>query len=200
MCIVTAVCGVFTIGMFLVAAAVVLVPLIVLVLIYNGLISKRNQVQNAFSTIDVMLKKRFDLVPNLVEAVKGYAAHERGIFEEVAKARAAMAGAKTVGEKAEADGMLTGALKSLFAVAENYPQLKASDNFMHLQRALTELEEQISAARRAYNAAVLNLNNACDMFPSNIIASAAGFKRAEFFQATESERSVPEAPKSFDKR
>jgi LemA protein len=184
----------------LIVGAVVFIPAVIVLLIYNGLISKRNMAESAFATIDVMLKKRYDLIPNLVSTVQGYAKHEREVFENVTKLRAkALEGNVSDDEKVAINNQITGALKTIFAVAENYPDLKANKNFLQLQATLTELEEQISAARRAYNAAVLELNNSCDMFPSSIIASMFGFKRKVFFQAAEGEREVPQAPKTFGK-
>ncbi|MBI5225493.1 LemA family protein [Candidatus Micrarchaeota archaeon] len=161
------------------------------ILSYNSIISKRNQISNAFAGIDTILKKRFDLIPNLVETVKGYAKHEQSVFENVTKARAAMLGAGTISDKVKADDMLSGALKSLFAVAENYPELKANENFLHLQRTLAEIEEQISAARRFHNSSVLEYNNAIQTFPGNLFATLFGFKSEVFFQITNSEREVP---------
>ncbi|MFH0862000.1 MAG: LemA family protein [Candidatus Altiarchaeota archaeon] len=184
-----------SVGVMLVAAAaVILLPAIVVLFIYNGLIGKRNQSENTFATIDVMLKKRYDLIPNLVSTVQGYAAHEKGVFERVTELRAqAMKGGVSDDEKVDINNRITGALKTIFAVAENYPDLKANKNFLHLQATMTELEEQISAARRAYNAAVLEFNNGCDMFPSSIVASAFRFRRKAFFQAQEAEKEVPKA-------
>ncbi len=150
---------------------------------YNGLVSLVNLTKNAWSDIDVQLKRRYDLIPNLVEVVKGYAKHEKGVFEDVTKARTAAMGAKTVEQKGEAENMLTGALKSVFAVAENYPTLKASENFGKLQDSLTETENNIEASRRFYNANVRDLNTKIQTFPTNILANMFGFKEQEFFQA-----------------
>ena len=182
-----------------IVAVVVVVPLIVLAILYNILVSKRNQVDNAFASVDVHLKKRYDLIPNLVETVKGYASHEKEVFLRVTEARASMANATNVGEKSQANNLLESAVKSLFAVAENYPQLKASENFLHLQAALTEVEEQLSAARRAYNASVLEYNNAVEMFPTNIAASMTGHKRRQFFEISQDEKRVPDAPASLNR-
>lgn len=162
------------------------------VLIYNSLINLRNRVKNAWSQIDVQLKRRTDLIPNLVETVKGYAAHEKGVFENVTKARSNLMNAQSVPENAEANNMLTGALKSLFAVAENYPDLKASQNFQDLQRQLSETEDKIAYSRQFYNDTVLMLNNKIQMFPSNMVARQFKFQEAEFFEAPEGEREVPE--------
>lgn len=161
--------------------------------IFNKLIVLRNRTDEAFSDIDVQLKRRHDLIPNLIETVKGYAAHERGVFEEVTKARSQAMQATTVQEKAQSENMLTGALKSLFAVAENYPDLKASANFMELQNQLTDTEDKIQAARRFYNANVRDFNIQQQTFPANTIAGMFGFKPKEFFEVEgEAERKAPE--------
>jgi LemA protein len=159
--------------------------------IYNGLISLRNQVENAWSQIDVQLKRRNDLIPNLVETVKGYAAHERGTFEAVTQARAAMANAKSMKDINDANNQLTGALKTLFAVAENYPQLKANENFMQLQEELTTTENKISYARQFYNDIVMKYQTAKQTFPSSLIAGMFNFQNKEYFQTPESEKAVP---------
>lgn len=159
---------------------------------YNNLVSLRNRVKNSYSQIDVQLKRRNDLIPNLVETVKGYAAHEKGVLEEVTKARSNVMSASSIEETSAADNQLTGALKTLFAVAENYPDLKANSNFQQLQTELSETEDKISYARQFYNDVVLKYNNACQKFPSNIMARLFGFKEEEFFKAPESEREVPE--------
>lgn len=159
---------------------------------YNNLVSLRNRVKNSYSQIDVQLKRRNDLIPNLVETVKGYASHEKGVLEEVTKARSNVMNASSVEETSAADNQLTGALKTLFAVAENYPDLKANSNFQQLQTELSETEDKISYARQFYNDVVLKYNNACQKFPSNIMARLFGFKEEEFFKAPESERAVPE--------
>jgi len=163
------------------------------VLMYNRLITLRNRVREAFSDIDVQLKRRYDLIPNLVNTVKGYAAHEKGVFEKVTEARARAMGATGVHDKAAAENMLTGALKSLFAVAEAYPDLKASANFVELQRELRDTEDKIQAARRFYNTNVLSLNTSAESFPSNIIARIFSFKKEEFFELEDVEQR--EAPK-----
>ncbi|MEX0621705.1 MAG: LemA family protein [Candidatus Woykebacteria bacterium] len=165
-------------------AAVVVVILFILG-VYNGLITARNRVKESWSGIDVQLKRRTDLIPNLVEAVKGYAKHEKSIFENVTKARSAMLGAQSAKEAAEADNMLTGALKSLFAVAENYPDLKASDNFKELQKELSDTETKIAASRQFYNSNVLDFNTKIQVFPNVVIANMFGFKAEEFFEAEE---------------
>lgn len=160
--------------------------------IYNSLISLRNRVKNAWSQIDVQLKRRTDLIPNLVETVKGYASHERGVFENVTKARAGLMNAQTVQENAQANNQLTEALKSLFAVAENYPTLVASQNFQDLQGQLSETEDKIAYSRQFYNDTVLMFNNKIQMFPSNIVANMFNFQEADFFEIQEAEKEVPE--------
>lgn len=152
------------------------------VAIYNKLIRLRNTVKSSWSDIDVQLKKRYDLVPNLVETVKGYASHERTVFEKVTQARSMAMQATAPGEKAKAENMLRDTLKSLFAVAEAYPELKANANFMQLQSQLKELEDNIEYARRYYNAVVRDFNILIESFPSNVIASMFTFKQAEFFE------------------
>ena len=158
---------------------------------YNGLVKSRNKVKNSWAQIEVQLNRRGDLIPNLVETVKGYASHEKSVFEEVTRARSNVMNASNIQETSKADGELTGALKSLFAVAENYPDLKANSNFQQLQRELSETEDKISYARQFYNDVVLKYNNACQQFPSNLIANAFGFKESEFFEAPLEERAVP---------
>ncbi|HEX7468951.1 MAG TPA: LemA family protein, partial [Methanobacterium sp.] len=153
--------------------------------LYNSLVKLRNRVKNAWSQIDVQLKRRTDLIPNLVETVKGYAKHEKSVFENVTKARSNLMGAQTVEENAKANNQLTDALKTLFAVAENYPDLKANENFKDLQRQLSETEDKIAYSRQFYNDTVLMYNNKCQMVPSNIIASLFHFKESEFFEIAE---------------
>jgi len=160
--------------------------------LYNSLVRAKTRVEEAWSQIDVQLKRRIDLIPNLVETVKGYAKHEKGIFEEVTKARSALISAKTVKESGDAHNMLTGALKSLFAVAENYPNLKASENFKGLQDELADTENKIAYARQFYNGNVRDFNITIKSFPNVLLASALGFGVAEFFQAEEGEREKPE--------
>jgi len=165
---------------------VILVILVIIVLvfigIFNGLIVRRNRVNNSWSQIDVQLKKRFDLVPNLVETVKGYARHEREVFEKVTQARAQTANAQGMKDKAAAENFLTGALKTLFAVAEAYPQLKANENFKLLQEQLDGIESKIAYARQFYNDSVLDYNNSIQTFPSNIVAGMFQFTQKEFFE------------------
>jgi LemA protein len=170
--------------------------LVAIVLMYNSLIVKRNQVDNVFATTDVMLKKRYDLVPNLVNTVKGYMTHERELLEEVTKLRAqAMENRGRADAQVEIDNVFGKLLGRLFMVVENYPELKASDNYMHLQRMLAELEEQISAARRAYNAAVTDYNTAIQVFPTNIFAAMMSFRDRRLFEIREEEKKVVDAGK-----
>lgn len=155
---------------------------------YNGLIRLRNSLEEAWSGIDVQLKRRYDLIPNLVETVKGYAQHEKETFENVTRARTAAIGAGDVASQAKAENMLTQALKSLFAVAEAYPDLKANANFLELQTALSQVEEEIQLARRYFNAVTRDFNNKCETVPSNIVAGMFGFKKRDFFEIDEAER------------
>jgi LemA protein len=181
-------------SILLIATIVILLIIVVVTLIhmYNNLVGLRNRVKNSYAQIDVQLKRRNDLIPNLVETVKGYAAHEKGVLEEVTKARTSVMNATNIEEASAADNQLTGALKSLFAVAENYPELKANSNFQQLQSELSDTEDKISYARQFYNDVVLKYNNACQQFPSSIIAGMFGFNEEEFFKAPETERAVPE--------
>jgi len=149
---------------------------------YNSLVTLRNRCDNAWSQVDVQLRRRYDLIPNLVETVKGYAKHEREVFEKVTQARAAAVNAQTVKEQGQADNMLTGALKSLFAVAENYPDLKANQNFLMLQEELAGTEGKVAYARQFYNDVVMKFNMKQQVFPSNIIANMFGFKIKDYFQ------------------
>ena len=175
----------------IVVAVVVVVLGLWAVLTYNRLVRRRNEVQEAWAGIDVQLQRRADLVPNLVETVKGYASHEQGVFEEVSRARAGLMTAGGPAEAGAADNLLQQALGKLFAVAEAYPDLKASDNFQSLQSELSELEEEISFARRYYNALVEKLNTSIQTFPTLVLAGPFGFKPAEFFKAGEAARIVP---------
>jgi len=170
-----------------IGAVIVLVVLFFL-FAYNSLVQQRLRIDNAWSQIDVQLKKRFDLVPNLVETVKGYAKHEKSLFENVTAARAAVGSAQTIGEKAKADNMLSSTLKSILAVAENYPTLKANENFKMLQEELSGIESKIAYARQFYNDTVLSYNTSIQTIPTNIIASTFGFLPRDFFKAEESER------------
>ena len=177
---------------WIIIIVIVIIVILAIIRMYNNLVNLRNRVKNSYAQIDVQLKRRNDLIPNLVETVKGYAAHEKGVLEEVTKARTGVMNATTVEETSAADNQLTGALKTLFAVAENYPDLKANSNFQQLQSELSDTEDKISYARQFYNDVVLKYNNACQMFPSSIFARLFGFKEETFFQAPESERAVPE--------
>lgn len=149
---------------------------------YNGLVKLKNRVEEAWSDITVQLKRRTDLIPNLVNSVKGYAAHESGVFEKVTEARSAIMNAKGVAETAQAENMLEGALKSLFAVAEAYPDLKANQNFLQLQQELVDTEDKIQASRRFYNGGVRDLNIKIETFPANLVAGMFGFSKREFFE------------------
>lgn len=177
-----------SVGWIVVLALVVAVGYVWLA--YNGLIRRRNRVQEAWSDIEVQLKRRLDLIPNLVEAVKGYAAHEKQAFESVTQARAKAMGAATPPQQAEANNMLASTLKSLFAVAEAYPDLKANTNFVELQRELADTENKIQAARRFYNTTVQEYNTALESVPTNVIANLFGFKKSEFFDAPDEEISA----------
>ena len=171
------------------------VIVIAVVLTYNGFVSLRNRAKEAWADIDVQMKRRYDLIPNLIETVKGYAAHEKGTFEKVTEARTAAMGAQTVEQHAEAENMLTGALKSLFAVSEAYPDLKANTNFLELQRELADTENKIMASRRFYNTTVQTLNTAVEQFPGNIIASPFGFTQMELFELSDAESAAREPVK-----
>lgn len=155
---------------------------------YNGLVTLRNRVREAWSQIDVQLKRRSSLIPNLVEAVKGYMKHEKTVLNEVTKARSALMGAKGPHEAADANNMLTGALKSLFAVAEDYPDLKASENFKQLQEEVSDTETKVAASRQFYNTNVLDLNNSLETIPSAWVGSMFGFTKEDFFKAQEEEK------------
>jgi len=166
----------------LVLGVVAVLLVIVVIFLYNRLVLLRNRVDEAWADIDVQLKRRYDLIPNLINTVKGYAAHERSVFERVTEARTMAMGAQGVVDHGRAENMLTGALKSLFAVAEAYPDLKANQNFLELQRELSDTENKIQAARRFYNATVRDLNTTVQSFPPNIIASMFKFSNREFFE------------------
>ena len=168
--------------------AVLLMALLWLLATYNSLVTLRNRVKEAWSEIDVQLKRRSSLIPNLIETVKGYTKHEKSVLESVTKARTALMGAKDLSSKAAANDMLSGALKSLFAVAENYPSLKASENFKQLQEELSDTETKVAASRQFYNTNVLDLNNSLETFPSALIGQWFGFKKEEFFKASDEEK------------
>ena len=177
-------------GLILLGILVLLV--ISLVAMYNGLVRLKIQCDNAWADIDVQLKRRYDLIPNLVETVKGYAAHEKDTLEGVISARNRAMTASTPGERAEAENLLTGALKSLFALAEAYPQLRAIESFTSLQNSLSQIEDTVQNARRYYNAVVRDLNTKIEQFPTNIVANMLGFKERQFFEVTAAaEREAP---------
>jgi LemA protein len=166
----------------IVLGAIVLLLVLVLILSYNGLVRLRNRIDNAWSQIDVQLKRRYDLIPNLVNTVKGYAAHERETFESVTQARANAINAQGPAQQAQAENVLSGALKSLFAVAEAYPELKANQNFLSLQEELTSTEDRVAYARQFYNDSVLSYNNKLQTFPRNVIAGTFNFEKREYFE------------------
>ncbi len=172
--------------LILIGAAVVV--LLYGVALYNGFVKLATRVEEAWSDIDVQLKRRYDLIPNLINTVKGYAAHESGLLQKVTEARSQAMQAGSVADHGAAENMLTGALKSLFAVAENYPDLKANTNFLELQRELSDTENKIQASRRFYNGTVMELNTKVDMFPSNIVANMFKFAKREFFEIEEGEK------------
>ncbi len=167
---------------------IVVVLAIWIIAIFNGFVVLKNRAKEAWSDIDVQLKRRYDLIPNLVETVKGYAAHEKQIFENVTQARASAMSATGMKDKAAAENQLSETLKSLFAVSENYPDLKASTNFLELQREITDTEDKVQAARRFYNTNVRDMNIKVESFPDNIIAKSFGFKQMELFEIVESEK------------
>lgn len=171
---------------------IVVILAIIFIVIYNRLVNMHNQMKNLWSQVDVQLKRRHDLIPNLVETVKGYAAHERGTFEEVTRARnlAQTASGSSVADRAKAEGELSSALARLLVVAENYPTLKANENFLALQQQLTSTENDISTARQRYNDMVMMCNNLNQQFPSNIVARLAGFHDGEFFEVKSAEEKV----------
>jgi LemA protein len=170
---------------------VTFVILLYVIAMYNSLVTLRNRVREAWSDIDVQLKRRYDLIPNLVETVKGYASHEKETFDKVIQARSAAMSAKGLKEKGEAENALSGTLKSLFALSEAYPDLKASVNFLELQKELTDTEDKIQASRRFYNGNVMDFNTKLEVFPTNMISGMFGFKASEFFEAEEGEKVAP---------
>lgn len=178
-----------------------LIVLVVLffVIIFNGLVVSRNRIDNAWSQIDVQLKKRFDLIPNLVESVKAYMKHERGTLDQLTQARTQWQNAKNLQEKAVATDLLTGALKSLFAVAENYPNLRASETFLLLQQDISSIENKIAYARQFYNDAVLSYNNSIHTIPSNIVAMLLNFKEKDYFEIQEQEKETVKVGELFKK-
>ncbi|MGC9048855.1 MAG: LemA family protein [Patescibacteria group bacterium] len=167
---------------FLVIFAILVLLVLWIIGTYNRLVKFRNRAKEAWADIDVQLKRRYDLIPNLIEIVKGYAIHEKEVFEKITEARARAMEAKTIEEKGRAENFLSNTLKTLFAVAESYPDLKASVNFLELQRELVDTEDKIQAARRFYNGNVRDLNTMIESFPANLIASALGFQKMEFFE------------------
>jgi LemA protein len=175
----------------LIIVAVIVVLLLILVGMFNRLVRLRNRAENAWAQVDVQLRKRYDLIPNLVETVKGYAAHERQTFEEVTAARTAAQQAQGVAEQAQAENMLTAALGRLFAVAEAYPQLRATENFQQLQAQLSDVEQNIAVSRQVYNDTVLSYDNALETFPTNVIAGMFHFNPREYFQTEEATREAP---------
>lgn len=172
---------------FWIIVIILAILVVVIAAIFNHLVSLKNRSEEAWSDIDVQLKRRHDLIPNLVETVKGYAKHEKELFEKVTDARAAAISSKGIAEKAKAENQITQALKSVFAVAENYPNLKANENFIELQREITDTEDKIQAARRFYNANVRDLNIAIESFPSNVIASIFRYQKKELFELSDVE-------------
>jgi LemA protein len=178
----------------LIVLAILAVLVLIVVAMYNGLVRLNVQASNAWSDIDVQLKRRTDLIPNVVESVKGYASHERQTLEAVINARNRAVSAQGAGpaERGQAEGALTGALRGLFALAESYPQLRAAENFAQLQNTLSQIEDAVQNARRYYNAVVRDLNTRIQQFPSNIVASLFGFKNREFFEIPDTEKQVPQ--------
>lgn len=178
-------------GIFLIFIIILAVALVVAIGIYNRLVTCRNRCDNAWAQVDVQLRRRYDLIPNLVETVKGYAKHEREVFEKVTQARSQAIKADNVKAQEEAENMLSGTLKTLFAVAENYPELKANQNFLMLQEELAGTEGKIAYARQFYNDMVYKFNTQQQVFPSNIIAGMFGFKEKEYFEIEEMEAREP---------
>ncbi|MDY0116089.1 MAG: LemA family protein [Sulfurimonadaceae bacterium] len=182
------------------AIIILVVVVFILVLIYNSLVAKKNQVENIFGSVDAILKKRYDLIPNLVASVSKYMEHEKSLLEQVTKLRSeANKPNVSESEKIKLDAQLTSALGSIMIAVENYPDLKANENVMHLQRSLSEVEEQIAAARRAYNQTVTDYNNALEMIPTNFMASAMHYKRKEVFEIPQTERQAVNVKELFAK-
>ena len=178
-------------GPILVVVVILGLILVFVWFLYNSLVTARMRVKEAWAQIDVQLKRRSDLIPNLIETVKGYAKHEREVFENVTRARSALLGASGAKASAQADNALTGALKSLFAVAENYPDLKASQNFMELQEELSDTETKVAAARQFYNSVVMDYNTKIKVFPNVLFVQTFGFGPEEFFEAEEEAKKAP---------
>ena len=175
----------------IVIIAIIVLAVIVFVVLYNGLVQLRNRIDNAWSQIDVQLKRRHDLIPNLVETVKGYAAHERGTLEAVVQARNSAIAAKGPAEQAQAENVLSGALRQLFALSEAYPDLKANENFLNLQEEITSSEDRIAYARQFYNDSVLKYNAKIQSIPSNLIAGMLSYREREYFEVESAAREVP---------
>ena len=178
----------------IVVAVVVAILVVAVAVMYNGLVKLRNNRENAFANIDVQLKQRYDLVPQLVSTVKGYASHEKDVLEKVTAARAAAMSATTIDEKVAADKAMSSALSGLKVSLEAYPELKANQNFLQLQTELSDIENKLAAARRFFNSATREFNNACEVFPSNILAGMFNFKRAAMYEATENRATLEKAP------
>lgn len=178
------------ITLIIIALALILLP----IFLYNSLVSKKNTVKESYSGIEVQLKRRYDLIPNLVNTVKGYAKHESETFENITKARTQAMHSNNIHDKAKAENEITETLKSLFAVSENYPALKADQNFLHLQQELSDTEDKLSASRRFYNSAVKSLNTSIESVPTNIIAGIFKFQKAEFFEIDSSEKEQAKNP------
>ena len=182
----------------MIVAIIIVLFILVVISMYNSLVRKRNQIENAFSTIDVMLKRRFDLIPNLVATVQQYAKHEADTFAAITEMRNKTYTSLNDSEKADFDKMFSKERTQFFAVAENYPELKASENFLQLQRSLNETEEQLAAARRTYNASVTDYNNAVQTFPTNLLAGMFGFTRKAVLTIPEAERATPDVKNLFN--
>lgn len=176
---------------FWIVLAIIAIIIIWIIAMYNGLIGLKNRVDEAWSDIDVQLKRRYDLIPNLIETVKGYAAHEQGTLEKVIAARNIAMQASSTEEKSKAEDALSGTLKSIFALAENYPDLKANQNFLELQRELTDTEDKIQASRRFYNGNVRDFNTKVQVFPTNLMAGMLGFKSRQFFEISDAAQKEP---------
>jgi len=183
----------------IIGIAILLILILVPVLMYNTLVRKKNQVENAFAGIDAILKKRYDLIPNLVAAVKQYMKHEAGTLTEITNLRArAASGSLSTDEAVDLNNRLGRAIGGIMVAVENYPDLKASENFQQLQRSLNEVEEQLSAARRSFNASVMDFNNSVEMFPTNIMAGIMGYKTRRLFEIVEAERQRPDVAGLFE--
>ena len=178
--------------LWLILAALVVLLVLAVIVMYNRLVRLRNRTENAWSQVDVQLRRRYDLIPNLVETVKGYASHERATFEEVTKARGAAQQAGTVEAQAQAENQLTAAIGRLFAVAEQYPQLRATENFQSLQGDLSDTEQKIAVARQVYNDTVQTYDTAIETVPTNIVAGLFNFERREYFEIEDAARAVPQ--------